>query len=189
MEKNLNLPNLISGCRLAAVPLLVYFIITGNAEAFKWILLFSLLSDIADGWIARTFKMTTKLGSTLDAMADTALYFVVIAAIFRFQAVFLRANWLLCGILLALYIAEKIKCMVKFGRPFNSFHNYSAKVMGYAQGIFIISLFFFGFKWYTFYPAIAAGVIANIEDMIMTSMFDTYEHDTKGLYWVLKNRI
>ena len=188
MDARWNVPNVISGCRLASVPVLVYFMVTGNVEGFKWLVLFALLSDILDGWIARTFKLETEFGSALDSLADTSLYFVLIASIFLFQQPFVKAHWLALTILLVLYIGEKVKCFITYGVPFNSFHNYSAKVMAYAQGIFIMTLYFHGFQWFVFYPAFVIGIFANIEDIIMTSMLKKGAHDTKGLYWVLQRK-
>lgn len=186
MEKILNVPNVISGLRLASVPVLAVFMFTGNIEGFKWLLLAALLSDIADGWIARKFNLQTSFGSALDSLADLSTYLAVITSIFVFQRQFLMAQALPIAIFIALFIGEKVKCAFEYGRPFNSFHNYSAKLMAYSQGIFIMTLYFFGCQWFIFYPAFAIGVWANIEDIIMTSIVKRGSHDTKGLFWVLK---
>lgn len=186
MKRFFTVPNLITFLRLLSVPVLAILMLTGNREGFRWLLLAALASDVLDGFIARTFNMESELGSKLDAMADTLVYVVVVIAIPLLQGEFLRAHWVPLAVMLTLYFAEKIKCFLKFGKWFNAFHNYSAKVMGYVQGIFILSLFFFGFLFPLFALAIGVGILANIEDMALTSILPTYEHDTKGLFWVLR---
>jgi cardiolipin synthase (CMP-forming) len=188
MDRIITIPNIISTARLLSIPIMIYCLITGNKELFQWLLLGALLSDILDGFIARTFKMVTRLGSMLDAMADTLMYFVVIPAIIIFQMDFLKQQWIPLAAFFAVFIAEKIKTFIKFKKFFNSFHNYLAKAMGYVHGSFILSLFFFGYQWFLFYPAIAIGIISAVEDMIVSSIVTTYENDTKGLYWVLKRK-
>lgn len=187
-ENVITIPNIITAFRLLSIPFMVYTLFVNRPDIFKWILLGALASDILDGFIARTFHMETRLGSILDAMADTLIYFVIIPAIIVFQGDFIQEQWIAIVLFFAVYLAEKIKTLIKFGKFFNSFHNYLAKLMGYTQGAFILSLFFFGYQWFLFYPAIIIGIIASIEDMIISSLVNTYEHDTKGLYWVLRNR-
>lgn len=182
------IPNAISLARLLTLPVMAYGLATNQKGLFQWLLLAALLSDILDGAIARGFHMESKLGSKLDAMADTLLYFVVVPAIVVFQPEFLRQQALLITVFFAVYLAEKIKTFVKFKKFFNSFHNYSAKLTGYVQGAFILSLFFFGYIPFLFYLAVGIGILASIEDMIVSSLVSTYETDTKGLYWVLKTK-
>ena len=70
----LNIPNLLSLFRLALIP--VYVIIYLNAtEAWEYrlaggILAISCLTDMVDGWIARTYHLITPLGKLLDPVAD-----------------------------------------------------------------------------------------------------------------------
>jgi cardiolipin synthase (CMP-forming) len=187
-ENIVTIPNLISAARLLMLPVMGSCLWTNQPEPFKWLLLAALLSDILDGAIARLFHMESKLGSVLDAMADTLLYLVVIPAIVLLQPEFLRQQAILLILFFAVYLAEKVKTFLKFRKFFNSFHNYSAKAMGYVQGAFILSLFFFGFVDVLFYVAVAVGILASVEDMIVSSLVSTYETDTKGLYWVLKKR-
>jgi cardiolipin synthase (CMP-forming) len=188
MNSNINIPNILSGLRLLSVPVMILLTFLGRDDIFKWVLLGALASDILDGFIARTFRMVTKLGSILDAMADTAMYVVVVLAIGVLRFDFVLQQWVPLAVVVGLYLAEKVKCFFKYGKLFNSFHNYLAKAMGYAQGLFVLTLFFFGYQWFFFYPAIGIGILANIEDMVLSSLLPTYEQDTKGLYWVLKRK-
>jgi cardiolipin synthase len=67
------LPNIITLCRLVAVPLTVYFILIGELEAAFWLFVAAGVSDAIDGAIARLFDARTTLGAFLDPLADKAL--------------------------------------------------------------------------------------------------------------------
>lgn len=74
-EENLNkiftIPNVLSFFRLVLIPVLIWsYVIKKNYTATGWILLLSGLTDIADGFIARTFHMISNLGKILDPVAD-----------------------------------------------------------------------------------------------------------------------
>jgi len=186
MSGNLNVPNIISSCRLASVPIMLFCICTGRENVFTWLLLAALLSDISDGVIARSFNLQTRLGAFLDSMADMGTYISAVTGIFLFKFDFIHDHWVEISCILGFYIVEKVKTYHKYGRPFNAFHTYMSKITAYVQGAFVMSLFFWGFQWYLFYPAMIICICANIEEMILTSIIDGYESDVKGLYWVLQ---
>jgi cardiolipin synthase len=69
----MNIPNLITLCRLAAVPLVIWLILDDDMMFAFWIFFFAALSDAADGIIAKQFDMETVFGAFLDPIADKAL--------------------------------------------------------------------------------------------------------------------
>ena len=72
-EPNLNLPNLITLARLAAVPVAIWLIVGGRYAAAFWVFVAAGLSDAIDGYIAKRFDRQTPLGAVLDPAADKAL--------------------------------------------------------------------------------------------------------------------
>ena len=65
------LPNLITLSRILLSPLLILVF-----DSFGWlmaIILYTILSDFADGFIARRMGLRTKLGAVLDPIADKIL--------------------------------------------------------------------------------------------------------------------
>lgn len=66
-------PNMLTAIRLGLVPPMIYSYLymprNGETIAF-FILIFSALTDILDGYIARKYDMITKLGTVLDPLAD-----------------------------------------------------------------------------------------------------------------------
>lgn len=77
----MNLPNILAIFRMVLAPLL-FFLLSYKFENIhpSWINYFAALtfflaglSDFFDGYIARTWKQTTKLGAILDPLADKML--------------------------------------------------------------------------------------------------------------------
>lgn len=65
------IPNILSAIRLLMVPILVWmYCVKENFKGTGYLLLLSGFTDIADGFIARTFHMTSNLGKILDPIAD-----------------------------------------------------------------------------------------------------------------------
>lgn len=69
----MNIPNLITVCRLFLVPVVIWLIITDHMTAAFWLFLLAGISDGIDGFIAKRFGMQTLLGAYIDPLADKAL--------------------------------------------------------------------------------------------------------------------
>jgi cardiolipin synthase len=66
----MNVPNALTLLRLALIPIVAYALI-GHAYAIALpLFLVAALTDLADGYIARRFAQTTRLGAMLDPIAD-----------------------------------------------------------------------------------------------------------------------
>jgi CDP-diacylglycerol--glycerol-3-phosphate 3-phosphatidyltransferase len=69
----LNLPNLLTLGRIAAIPVLVVLLLFDSKEAGFWAaVVFGLaaITDWLDGWFARKWEIVTVLGKFLDPLAD-----------------------------------------------------------------------------------------------------------------------
>jgi len=66
----LNVPNIITLIRLGLVPAMAYYLADEAYEIALPIFLGAALSDLADGYIARRFKLVSTFGATLDPIAD-----------------------------------------------------------------------------------------------------------------------
>ena len=79
-NKNIfTIPNILSMFRLLLLPVIVYTYINQKDYVLTGILLvISGLTDLLDGYIARTFNMMSDLGKILDPVADKATQAVVL---------------------------------------------------------------------------------------------------------------
>ena len=77
----MNIPNLLTSLRIVLVPiyLSVFFSSRENAILIAGIVfILAGISDVLDGYIARKYDMTTKLGTVLDPLADKLMTFAVL---------------------------------------------------------------------------------------------------------------
>jgi cardiolipin synthase len=69
-------PNLITFLRLALVPVMAWMLARGDYGVATIIFLAAAVSDLLDGFIARKFHLTSRLGAALDPVADKLNMFV-----------------------------------------------------------------------------------------------------------------
>ncbi len=181
------IPNLITSYRLLMVPVILYFVISGQEKLFAIFLVINLLSDIIDGYIARRFKMTTELGAKLDSFADNFNYVLAFIGLFIFKMDDLRPHLVSFIIFTSMLVLTVIVPLIKF-RKFPSFHLYTTKIGGYIQGFFFVCLFTIGFITPFYYLMIVWGIIGAIECITIDMLIPEMRSNVKGLYWVLKER-
>jgi cardiolipin synthase len=68
-----NLPNLLTACRIVLVPVFLVMVIQKKVLGSLAIFLLAGLTDVLDGFIARTWHLKTKIGTLLDPAADKLL--------------------------------------------------------------------------------------------------------------------
>jgi CDP-diacylglycerol--glycerol-3-phosphate 3-phosphatidyltransferase len=69
----LNLPNLLTLARVAAVPVVVVLLLSDSRASSMWaaaIFGLAAVTDFVDGWLARKWRVVTVLGKFLDPLAD-----------------------------------------------------------------------------------------------------------------------
>lgn len=97
-DRVLTLPNVLSGIRLALIPVFVYLMVVAHAGAWAVaILVFSGGSDWADGKIARLLNQSSRLGELLDPAVDR-LYLVTVPIVFGLRGI---VPWWIIAVLLA----------------------------------------------------------------------------------------
>ena len=182
-----HVPNVISMARIVATPVLIFLALTDREDAYKWLLLAAFISDIVDGLIARTFSITSMLGSRLDTLADTLLWPAAIFGIWIFHPEVMTEHWLVIVLVLGLWAIEMIVAWLRYGK-LTSFHAYTIRVSVYGFGIFIMSLFLWGLHPWLLYVASAFNMLGNVESLIIMALLPEWTSDVRGLYWVLQQR-
>lgn len=90
-----NVPNLITLARIVLIPVMAYYLLSEAYKIALLIFLVAALSDLADGYIARSFKIASRLGAALDPVADK-LNMLVATVLLAWQA--LMPVWLAIAI-------------------------------------------------------------------------------------------
>ena len=69
----MNVPNLLTGARLVAVPVFVGLFLRGERRAALAVFVGAMITDALDGILARALKQFTRIGALLDPVADKLL--------------------------------------------------------------------------------------------------------------------
>lgn len=180
--------NGITMYRFVSAPLLLVLLMAGEELLFRWLILFSFLTDVIDGPLSRKFKVTSVFGSRLDSVADDATVFVSTIALWIVQPDFVRGNWVVLTGLLALFLIQTVAALIAY-KKVTSFHTYMAKAAAVMQAIFFLS-FFFNFQFAHIFFLFAASVTAIqlIEEILLVIIVPEWEADVKGVYWAWRSR-
>lgn len=100
-----HIPNALTVIRLLFIPLIVFYIFTGNYILAFVFFTVSGITDIADGFIARKFNFVSNFGKLMDPLADkltqiatlASLVFTDIIPIWILLVVFLKEFIMICG--------------------------------------------------------------------------------------------
>jgi CDP-diacylglycerol--glycerol-3-phosphate 3-phosphatidyltransferase len=171
--------------RIAAAPLLVVLAVNGAERPFTWVLIPALLSDIVDGYLARRLGLTSVLGAMLDSIGDLLLFLVSVVGIWCFHPDLLLQHRVAGLLLVTLWVGEPLVAIARYGRV-SSFHTYASKVAAYLLGIMIGVLFVWGPSTPLLYTAVAAGVVASVEELVLIGLLPSWRANVRGLYWVLR---
>lgn len=182
-----HLPNVISSARILSVPVLMIMAWQRREDAFTWLLLAALLSDILDGLIARGFNLASPLGAMLDSIADALVMVVAVYGVWVFRPEFVHAQGFYALLVLGLWLLEVIAALWRYGR-LSSFHTYAVRVGAYALGTFVMALLLWGFNNLIFGAAVVINVLAYLEELALLWLLPEWTADVRGVYWVLRQR-
>jgi cardiolipin synthase (CMP-forming) len=186
-ENIFNVPNLISFYRLIMFPVIMILALLGYERWFVVLLCINLVSDILDGFIARTFKLVTRFGAALDNLADIGTYILALYGLFAFKWSDVQSHAWFLYLFLAVFIISYFVAFIRFGK-IPGLHLYAAVAAGYIQGLFFFVLFVWGFNLWFYYIAIGWGIIAYIEKIFVLLKIEDIKPGVKGLYWLLKKQ-
>jgi len=182
----LNIPNILTLIRLCIVPVLVVVSWKGLSTLFLGLLAFAFITDVLDGFIARTFGLQTKLGAKLDSLADFAVYMAIpICAWLLWPDVIRREIFYVIAIVCSIIFPVVIG-LIKFGN-YPSYHTWLTKFAAGSMAIASILLFLGGPAW-AFRLAAILCVIAALEEIIITFLLPEPRSNVRGLWYVLKHR-
>ncbi|MDR3263489.1 MAG: CDP-alcohol phosphatidyltransferase family protein [Clostridiales bacterium] len=186
-----NLPNFLSWLRLI---LSVTGVLIGliHQDYIRWIFVaifvICIISDIADGKIARHFKICTDFGSKIDGIADLALTGAVfIYAAFELKVlspdkgdINLPIVLILFGVFIAIKAAAGIVTRQKFGKV-NFMHTILMKITGGSlmACALVFIIFNRSYMWVIWVLAVII-LLAFVEELVIVIYYKDYDVDRKG---------
>jgi CDP-diacylglycerol--glycerol-3-phosphate 3-phosphatidyltransferase len=180
------LPNLLSSLRIAAAPLLVLLAATGRETAFAWVLIPALLTDAADGAIARMLRLESRTGALLDSLGDNLLMVAAMFGVWMLhrEVFLLHPFWVSAAA--GLWMMESLLAFWRYGR-FSSFHTYASKIAANLLGLFAVVLFVFGLQPWLLKLACGASVLASVEELVLLARLPEWRANVRGLWWLGRN--
>lgn len=164
----LTVPNLVTLCRLAALPLVWWWAFQGNAPRVGISVLVLLLSDILDGLLARLLGQATELGAKLDSLADNLLVPSTLIWLLMLRPGILR-GWNLAFFVMAAgsSLLMQVAVYLKFTRYPPNLHLYSSKISAVFGALFIMHALVFGLSRPIYVIAAVLFTLSNTEGVLV----------------------
>jgi phosphatidylglycerophosphate synthase len=178
-----HVPNALSATRIACAPALLLLAAAGAQRAYIWVLVPALLTDAADGMIARKLGLQSKLGARLDSLGDSLLWVASLAGLLAFQRDVLAAHRWLVGAVALCWVLENVLASVRYGR-LSSFHTRLSKIAGVLLSIYIAVLFVLGQQDWLLYAAALTGIAASLEEFWLLALLPEWRADVPGVWWL-----
>ena len=178
-----HVPNALSLARIACAPILVLMAATGQQSIYTWVLVPALLTDAADGWIARGFGLQSRLGARLDSLGDSLIWGAGLAGLLAFQRDVLAAHRWLIGAVVAAWVLENVLAWLRY-RRLSSFHTVLSKIAGVLLSVYIGVLFLFGHWDWLLWWATTASLLASAEELWLLALLPQWRADVKGVWWL-----
>ncbi len=187
MNKDIyKIPNLISLLRIVLAPLMLVLAINAQASWFLIVLVFTIFTDVLDGFLARALNQITALGSHLDSWGDFFVYSVMALSAWLLWPEIVMREIVYFAVIIASFTVPVLIGLIKFG-SLTSYHTWSVKL---AVAVTVISyiLLFSGWLEWPFRLAAFICVYAAIEEVVI-SLILKHEHvDVRTLWHALQYR-
>ncbi len=183
----LTLPNLLTGFRFVAAPVLLWLAWHGYALLFMGLLAVALLTDGLDGLIARLTGQTSEFGATLDSWADVITYLTVAVCCWWLWPHVVRRELVFVGMMVASCLLPALAGMVKFGR-FTSYHTWAVKIAAAATGLTLYLSFLGGPVW-PFRAAAVICIVAAFEEIAITWLLPEPKSNVRSIWDVMKRSL
>lgn len=184
MDLRKQLPNLLSGLRIALVPVLLWLAWLGHPTAFLVSFAFSLSTDLLDGYLARRMRTGSELGAKLDSWGDLATYAVFpLCAWWLFHERVLAQLLFVIAALIA-FAAPTAIGLLKF-RRITSYHTRLAKLVAIVMGAGLI--LYLGFDVPAlFQAAVLFLLVEAIEEIAITAVLPEWRANVPSLFAALR---
>jgi len=176
-------PNALSVTRIVCAPVLVLMAVTGEQSIYTWVLVPALLTDAADGWIARGLGLQSRLGARLDSLGDSLIWCAGLAGLLAFQRDVLAANRWLIGAVVAAWMLENVLAWLRY-RRLSSFHTVLSKCAGVLLSVYIGVLFLFGHWSWLLWLATTVSLLASAEEIWLLALLPEWRADVNGVWWL-----
>jgi CDP-diacylglycerol--glycerol-3-phosphate 3-phosphatidyltransferase len=182
------IPNLVSSIRILIAPLLFVFAFRQMEYWFLGALVFSGLTDVFDGFLARKLNLITPLGAHLDSWGDFTIYSTMAICAWILWPEMTQQVLPHYAMILFSFVLPAWAGLVKFGK-LTGYHTWSVKVAVVATFAGYIALYT-GIAGWPFVFASWLCVLAGAEEILITFVLRRERTDVRSLLaaWRLRDR-
>jgi CDP-diacylglycerol---glycerol-3-phosphate 3-phosphatidyltransferase len=180
-----SIANVLSISRILSVPLLLYLAYLRNPDVFLIVLGVSLLTDVMDGFIVRTFSEPSEIGARLDSWADFSLCAAFPYCVWVLWPEIVLSKILFVVIALVSYFFPILIGLIKFGK-LPSYHTWAGK----AAAIFMTVAVFLMVKMNLSLPFRAAALyqsLVALESTLITLSLSAPQSNVKSFFHVIRS--
>ncbi len=174
------LPNLLSCGRLLLVPVLLALAWSGKSGWFLACLILSILTDVADGNLARRWKITSELGARLDSLADFSTNLSLPFCAWWLRPDVVRHELAFLAVGLFFFLAPIAFGFLKY-RRLTSYHTWGDKLVFVATSIAVPVIFAGGPGW-LLRVVVPLVVISQIDEMAITALLPEWRANVPS-FW------
>ena len=183
-QSRLTLPNILTGFRFIAAPVLLWLAWHGYGIAFMILLAVAFLTDLLDGLAARLTGQVSPFGATLDSWADVIIYLIIAIGCWWLWPDVVYRELVFVGLIVASCLLPAFAGFSKFGR-FTSYHTWGVKIAAASMGLTLYVLFLGGPVW-PFRLAAVICILAALEEIALTLLLSEPESNVRSVWDVLK---
>ncbi|MHB8581524.1 MAG: CDP-alcohol phosphatidyltransferase family protein [Ignavibacteriaceae bacterium] len=180
------IPNILSCYRILAAGILVIFAIIDRPRIFIFLFALSLLTDIADGYLARKWNCESELGSKLDTWGDIATYLVLVIALFMLWPILLKKVYFYFIVGCIAFILPGFCSFIKFHK-LPSYHTIITKFSILFLGSAILLMLIFDITRPIKY-AVMLFAVASIESITVTLILPSWKCNISSFLEAIKIR-
>lgn len=183
-ERIVNLPNMVSLIRIFMAPVLIYLAVTQQPHWYIGMLIFTVFTDVLDGFLARMLNQITTMGSHLDSWGDFVIYNTMAVCAWILWPDIIQREKLYFLIIVLSFLLPAAIGFIKFHR-FTGYHTWAVKL---AVVVTIISyiLLFTGLLDWPFRVAAILCLYAAIEEIIITFLLHHEHVDVRSAWRALR---
>ena len=181
-------PNLLTGLRMALVPVLWALALLGEGRLVGVGLVLAGATDFLDGHLAHRFGHQSNLGARLDSLADT---FIMLSAALWLDILhpeILRGSFALVVATLGVYVISMSAGLLRF-RTLGNLHLYSSKVAGgFLYGFAVITLVTGSYTPALLWLAAGSLIVSSSETFFAQLVAGTADENMGSLFLARRRR-
>jgi CDP-diacylglycerol--glycerol-3-phosphate 3-phosphatidyltransferase len=179
-----NLPNLVSLIRVLLAPVLLALAIAQQPMLFLATLIFTVFTDVLDGFLARYLNQITELGSRLDSWGDFIVYSTMaVSAWVLWPDIVIRELPFFITIIVSFTLPVLVG-LIKF-KSLTSYHTWTVKLAVATTMVSYVLLFADILTW-PFILAALLSALAAVEEIAITLIMKQQHVDVRNVWQAIR---